>query len=254
MDIEKLVNIVRETDKIFFDEKLRGDVKEKGQFDFVTRADIGISDYLHARLKDEFPQIGFMSEEEKVSDLANGEFWILDPIDGTTNFMHQIDPSAVSLGLCSAGEIVAGVIYIPSKNEMFSATKGKGAFLNGKPIKVSENSNLLNSLAAIELNVYFKNDVDSAMDHARKIYLNCQDVRVYGCAAASIAYVACGKLDVFLGRYLKPWDYAAGLCIVKEAGGRVGDLSGKIDIQTLNRHILATNGFVYNEFEKLIKE
>ena len=252
MDIKKLINIVRETDKIFFDDKLRSDVKEKGHHDYVTRADIGISDYLHKRLSEEFPDIGFMSEEEQLANLSDGDFWILDPIDGTTNFMHQIEPSAVSLGLCSGGEIVAGVIYIPYKNEIYFAEKGKGAFLNDKPIQVSENKKLENSLGAIELNAYFKNDAESAMNHMRKIYLNCQDVRVYGCAAGALAYVACGKLDAFLGRYLKPWDYAAGLVIIKEAGGRVGDLSGKIEIHTLNRHIIATNGFVFDEFEKLL--
>lgn len=253
MEIQKIIDIVRETDKIFFDNKLRGDVKEKAKFDYVTRADTGISEYLHKRLDEEFPEIGFMSEEEKVSDFYGKDFWILDPIDGTTNFMHGIEPSAVSLGLCSDGEMIAGVIYIPYKNEIYSAVKGEGAFLNGKPIKVSENLKLENSLAAIELNAYFKNDVESAMNHMRKIYLNCQDVRVYGCAAGALAYVACGKLDAFLGRYLKPWDYAAGLVIISEAGGKVGDLNGKIKIQALNRHIIASNSFVYNELENLLK-
>ena len=253
MNLQKLIAIIKETDKIFFDDKLRGDFREKGKFDYVTRADICISEYLHNRLGEEFPEIGFMSEEEKNSDLSGGAFWILDPIDGTTNFMHQMEPSAVSLGLCSDGEIVAGIIYIPYKNEIYSAEKGKGAFLNGEPIKVSKSSTLSNSLGAMELNAYFKNDAEAALDQLRKIYLSCQDVRVYGCAAGALAYVACGKLDAFLGRYLKPWDYAAGLVIVNEAGGKVGDLSGRIEIETLNRHIIASNGLVYDELKKLLK-
>lgn len=252
MNIEDVIKIVRETDKIFFDNNLRSDVSQKGRFDYVTRADIEISKYLHHRLKEEFPDIGFMSEEEKITE-KNKDFWILDPIDGTTNFMHQLCLSAVSLGLCLGGEMTAGIIYIPYANELFWAEKGKGAYLNGKRIKCSSNAKLDDCLGALELNAYFKNDCRSALNHSEKIYTCCQDIRTFGSAAVDLAYIACGRVDVFLGRYLKPWDYAAGIVIVNEAGGRISGLDKKININELNQHIVATNSEVYEEFLNLIK-
>ena len=253
MDIKKVIEIVRETDKIFFDDELRGNVREKGKHDYVTAADTGISEYLHKRLKEEFPNIGFKSEEEKSFENCR-EYWILDPIDGTTNFMHQINQCAVSLGLCSDGEVKAGIIYVPYTKEFFWAEKGKGAFLNGSPISCSKNEKLSDCLGAIELNAYFKNECDETLNQAKKIYLNCQDVRVIGCAAASLAYIACGKLDVFVGRYLKTWDFAAGYVIVSEAGGNVTTTDGPINVDVLNQHIVATNGAAHEEFLSLLSE
>ncbi len=253
MDIKKIISIVQETDKIFFDNALRKDVREKGQSDYVTGADTGISDYLHNRLKEEFPEIGFKSEEEKSFEWCH-DYWILDPIDGTTNFVHEFEQSAVSLGFCSGGEIKAGVIYVPYKNEIFYAEKGKGAFLNGKQIRCSKNIHLADCLSEIELNAYFKHECDEAMEYIRKIYLNCQDVRVIGSAAVALAYVACGKFDIFLGRYLKPWDFAAGQIIVTEAGGKVSTIDGNTDVDVLNQHIVATNGLVHKEFTELLRQ
>ncbi len=254
MKIEKIIDIVKETDTIFFDENLRKDVKEKGQSDYVTRADIGISNFLHQRLKEEFPDIDFLSEEETADEIKNKDYWILDPIDGTTNFMHQISMSAVSLGLCSGGEVVLGVIYIPYTNEIFYAEKGKGAYLSGNPIKCSNNSKLSDCLGLMEFNAYFKDDYKAAMEHASKIYLNCQDLRTFGSAAVELAYIACGRADVFLGRYLKPWDYAAAMVIVTEAGGRVGRTDGEINLTEMNKHIIAANSAVYDEFAALINK
>lgn len=253
MDLQKVIEIVRETDKIFFDNKLRENVREKGKYDYVTAADTGISEYLHRRLKEEFPNVGFKSEEEKIFENCR-EYWILDPIDGTTNFMHRIGQSAVSLGFCSGGELQAGIIYVPYTKEFFWAEKGRGAFLNGKPIHCSKNARLCDCLGEIEPNAYFKNECDEAIEQIRKIYLSCQDVRVIGSAAVGLAYVACGKLDVFLGRYLKPWDFAAGYVIVSEAGGQVTTPDGQADINVVNQHIVATNRYVHKEFLRLLNE
>jgi len=252
--MKKIIDIILETDKIFFDDDKRRDVAKKGDADYVTRADKEISSYLHRRLKEEFPDADFMSEEEEIHIDKNRDYFILDPIDGTTNFMHGISLSAVSLGLCRGGEVVAGVIYIPYAKEIFYAEKGKGAYLNGKRIECSKNDELAESLGLLEFNSYFKNDYKEATEHARKIYCKCQDIRVFGCAAADMAYIACGRADVFLGRYLKPWDYAAGLIIVREAGGIVSEIDGEIDITKMNRHIIASNSFVYEKFLSLIKE
>lgn len=253
MNIDKVIGIIKETDAIFFDENLRKDVKEKGKSDYVTRADIEISNFLHQRLKEEFPNIDFLSEEESADEIKRKDYWILDPIDGTTNFMHQIGMSAVSLGLCSGGDITLGVIYIPFANEIIYAEKGKGAYLNGNPIKCSDNSKLSDCLGLMEFNAYFKNDYKSAMEQASKIYLNCQDLRTFGSAAVELAYIACGRADVFLGRYLKPWDYAAGMVIVSEAGGIISDLGEPVCLTKMDRHIVAASQNVYDDFITLIK-
>ncbi len=252
MDIQKVIEIIQETDRIFFDDKLRSDVTVKGASDYVTRADMEISAYLHKRLKDEFPDVGFMSEEEDAEVESGADYWILDPIDGTTNFMHGLSLSAVSLGFCSEDDIKAGVIYIPYTKEIFWAEKGKGAYLNDKRIECSKNAQLSECLGLMEFNPYFKNDSASAMDHALKIFSSCQDIRTFGSAAVELAYIACGRADVFLGRYLKPWDYAAGIVIVEEAGGVVTNTDGKISMAELNQHIVAANSEVYEEFLALI--
>ena len=253
MQMNRLLEIIRETDAIFFDDVLRMDVKEKGDADFVTRADIEISNYLHRRLAEEFPEVGFLSEEETMAVDVTGDYWILDPIDGTTNFMHGLALSAVSLGYCSGGEVTAGVIYIPYAKELYWAEKGKGAFCNGEPIACSKHTKLSDCLGLYEFNAYFKNEKDAALAYAEKIYLACQDIRTLGSAAVELAYVACGKADVFFGRYLKPWDYAAGLAIIREAGGSLSEPDGTLHIAQRNRNIIATNGAVHEAFAALIR-
>jgi len=254
MYIETMKKIVKETDTIFFDEKLRQDVMEKGVSDYVTRADIEISAYLHRRLLEEYPEMGFVSEEEELTafDADNKAYWILDPIDGTTNFIHQMKMSAVSLGLCMNDEVVAGVIYNPYTGEMFWAEKGKGAYLNETPICCSNNAQLSECLGIVDYNPYHKEDYLEAFRLCYEVYTNCQDVRTLGSAAMEMAYIACGRADVFIGRYLKPWDYAAGLLIVREAGGIVNGIHHRISLKEMNTHIIAANSLVYEEFSKII--
>lgn len=250
MNIQKLKEIVLSTDKIFFDETLRNDVTVKGDSDFVTKADVSISNYLRAELAREFPEVGFVSEEEEISE-QKGAYWILDPIDGTTNFMHDMKLSCVSLGLCENGVITAGIIYIPYSGELFHAEKGKGAYLCDKPIRVSEHSSLSDCIGCYEYNAYFKNEVNEALECAKKIYLSCQDVRTLGSAAIQLAFIACGRADVFLGRYLKPWDYAAATVLIEEAGGKISHTNGDIQFTELNRHVIATNKNVFESFKNL---
>ncbi|MBQ8551893.1 MAG: inositol monophosphatase [Clostridia bacterium] len=252
MNIDNIIKIVRETDRIFFDEALRSDVKAKGDSDFVTRADVGISEYLHRRLVEEYPDIGFMSEEEDAELDESRDYWILDPIDGTTNFMHGLPYCAVSLGLCSDGEVVAGVIYIPYTGELFYAVKGQGAYLNGERIFCSDNARLRDCVGFYEFNAYFKNKCDALMDYARKIYLSCQGLRCLGSVAVELAYIACGRADAFFGICVKPWDYAAGLILIKEAGGRLDRVDGELHISQLNVNIAAANSAVFDELLGLL--
>ena len=253
MDINTLVKTVLETDTIFFNDIYRADVKQKGKSDYVTRSDIEISNFLRKRLGEQFPEVGFMSEEDGATVPDTRDFFILDPIDGTTNFMHGFSACGVSLALCSGGELTMGVIYIPYAKEIFWAAKGCGAYLNGERIECSKNKHLSDCLGLCELNAYFKNEADEAMHHARQIYTSCQDVRLLGCAAAELGYIACGRADVFLGRHLKPWDFAAGAVIVKEAGGKLTNLDGELTVEKLNQHIVAANAFVFDEFKGLFE-
>ena len=253
MRIEILLGIVKETEGIFYDEVLRKDIAKKGDSDYVTRADKTISQYVERRLKEEFPEIGFVSEEEDMQVEEGKDYWILDPIDGTTNFMHTLLFCCLSLALYSKGEIVAGVIYAPYTGELFWAEKGKGAYLNGEPIHCSPYQRMSDCLGMLEYNAYYKNDSKGALEHAYKIYSAFQDIRTFGSAALELAYIACGRADAFLGRYLKPWDYAAGLLLIEEAGGRVSDLQGEIKLLQLNRTIAATNGQIHDDFISLLK-
>ena len=253
VDLDFLIAIVKETDEIFFDEKLRGDVFVKGDSDFVTRADLAISEYMKKRLTEEFPDIGFISEEEEMHAEEGKSYWILDPIDGTTNFMHAMPVCGLSLGLYEGGDITLGVIYAPYTQELFWAQKGKGAYLNGKRISCSQHEKLSDCIGALEYNAYYKNDYKAAFEQAKNIFFACQDIRTIGSATMELAYVACGRLDAFLGRYLKPWDYAAAKILIEEAGGKLSDLGGEIRLLELKRHIVATNANVHEEFLQLLK-
>lgn len=252
MNIEKIKQIVLGCGNYLFDTVLKNDVTKKGDSDYVTKADVAVQNYLFEALKNEFPHIGFLSEEG-IKNTEYSEYWILDPIDGTTNFMHELKMSAVSLGLCSNGEIVMGIIYNPFSNELFWAEKGKGAYLNDEKIECSKHTSLNDCLGLYEFNAYKKNECEEALLYAKKIYLSCQDLRTFGSAALELAYVACGRADVFFGRYLKPWDYAAAVIIISEAGGRIADLDGNLDMTVFEQHIVATNGVVHNEFAELLK-
>lgn len=250
MNIEEIIRIVRETDSIFFDTDLKKDVAQKGTFDYVTRADKEISSFLHKKLKEAYPDIGFVSEEEEGK--AEETCWILDPIDGTTNYMHGLYPSAVSLGLRLEGVMQMGIIYIPQRGELFWAQREKGAYLNGTRIFSSRRAPLSECLGMMEYNAYRKDEKQKALHCADKIFSACRDIRTIGSAAASIAYVAAGRADAFLGRHLKLWDYAAGQVLLEEAGGRITDEKG--GFPQGQTHILATNGCVHDEFSSLLKE
>ena len=252
MNIDVIKNLLLETDDLFFNEKLRNSVKEKGEADFVTGADIRISEFMHDRLQNAFPDINFMSEESEHTLDVNTSCWILDPIDGTTNFIRGINFCSVSIALWSGNEAKLGVIYNPYTKEMFWAEKGKGAYLNENRIYCTDKRKLNECIGVYEYNAYYKDEVNQAIEYAKKIYLNCLDIRNFGSAALDMAYVACGRADVFLGRYLKPWDYVAGTLIVSEAGGKVSKLDGDIDITDFKSNIIACTSAVRDEFARVL--
>ncbi|HIV25345.1 MAG TPA: inositol monophosphatase [Candidatus Scatomonas pullistercoris] len=253
--MDQIIEIVRGTRKIIMDAEARAHVHRKGPADFVTDVDFHVQEYLSGELARLYPEIQFMGEEKDNRELdLDGALWILDPVDGTTNLIHQYRQSAVSLALCAGRQVVAGIIYNPYSEEVFSARKGEGAFCCGQPMQVSRAETLAESLVEFGTSPYYREYADWTFHTAEKIFLHCQDIRRTGSAALDIAYVAAGRSEAFYEKRLSPWDYAAGLLLVQEAGGRVTDFGGKLQDPTRPSEVLATNGKVHGEMLRLLSE
>jgi len=197
-------------------------VDAKGFGDYVTQMDLLVQATLVERLHNAFPNAKFFGEEENArDDIRTGLGFIIDPIDGTTNFIHNFGHCAISVGVCDEGEIVAGVVYDPFADEMFAAQKGKGASLNGEPIRASGAQTLADCLVSVGTNAGRRDRADEAFARMRRLYNVCQDVRRIGAASLDLCYVACGRTDAYCEHDLKPWDYAAGALIAREAGAKV---------------------------------
>ncbi|MCL2390223.1 MAG: inositol monophosphatase, partial [Endomicrobia bacterium] len=198
-------------------------VEYKGETDPVTLADRNSQKTVIKVIKSVFPDHGVIAEEDGVSETEKSYCWIIDPLDGTVNFVHGIPMFCVSVGLKYKDEIISGVIFSPVTKEVFVAEKGKGAFLNGKKIRVSKEDKLIRSLAVTGFPYYMRKRPARVMKNFSNIALKTQGVRRLGSAALDLAYVACGRFEFFWEEGLKPWDIAAGELIVKEAGGIVSD-------------------------------
>lgn len=243
IDITRLTSILREAGALFENRREASEITVKGVSDYVTQVDFHVQEFIRTRLAEEWPNIQFMGEEKDNSAIDfEKAVWILDPVDGTTNLIHGFMHSAISLGLCENGEITCGVIYQPYSGEMFHAQKGKGAYLNGSPIHVSGAAAMGDSLISIGTAPYEHEYADYNFDLFKRIFLDCQDIRRIGSAAIDLAYVACGRTDAFFESNLKPWDYAAGVILVEEAGGTVTDFEGKPPVFWKNCSIVGSNG------------
>lgn len=225
-EMQEIIALVRKADSIIFDESLVENVHEKGRADYVTKVDEGVQRFLQKELAERYPEIGFIGEEqERFAADPKGAYWILDPIDGTTNLIHHYQMSAVSLGLYEDGRMCLGVVYNPFSGEVFSAVKGQGAFLNGKRIRTAGTPDLAHGLVSYGSSPYEKERAHELFLLYERIFRECADFRRCGSAALDLCYVACGRQDVYLERNLKPWDYAAGGLIVSEAGGCISGWS-----------------------------
>ena len=243
IDMEKLIKLVKETQPLLTNEKAAAQVTVKGISDYVTQVDFQVQEFLKERLREEWPEIQCMGEEKDNSEIDfDGAVWILDPVDGTTNLIHDFRNSAVSLGLCDRGEMVCGVVYQPFTDEVFHAQKGKGAFLNRKPIHVSASASMGESLISIGTTPYEHAYADRNFAIFKKVFLDCQDIRRIGSAAIELCFVACGRLEAFFEMNLKPWDFAAGLLIIEEAGGTVTDFEGGRPLPWEKGNIVGSNG------------
>ena len=223
--------------------------------DFVTNVDYTVQSQVRAALACLTPDIQFMGEEGPKEELdLTKPMWILDPVDGTTNLIHNYMHSAISLGLLEDGQITFAVVYDPYTSECFTARRGHGAFCNGRPVKVSEREDISSSLVTVGTAPAWREFADETFGDMRKIYDKCQDVRRSGCASLDLCSVASGRTEGFLELYLLPWDYAAGTLILEEAGGRVTTPEGGPVRFDKGCGILATNGLIHEQLMDIIKD
>lgn len=253
MDLEKIIALVKQA-KIFVENRERaGHIKVKGPADYVTQVDTDIQGFLAKELGSLFPEIQFLGEEEGLHEMAGDTYWILDPIDGTTNLIHDYQHSVVSLALYEKGEITLGVIYDPFREDVYHARKGEGSYLNGAPIHVSDAGTLKETIISVGTSPYDRELAKENFQRIQRVFDKSQDIRRSGSAALDLAYVACGHTGGFFEPRLSPWDFAAGMLLVAEAGGQVTDFAGK-PLNFLQRgSVAASNGKVHGELLKEIE-
>lgn len=205
------------------------DIDKKGLNDFVTYVDKTAEKMLVERLKKIIIDAGFITEEKTIEQSDEEYVWIIDPLDGTTNYIHGLSPYAISIGLKRDEEMILGVVYVIESNEMFYAWKEGGAWLNGYPIHVSDSKKLSDSLLATGFPYSDFSDMKAYINLFEYLMQNSHGLRRLGSAATDLVYVACGRMDAFYEYGLSSWDVAAGAFIVKEAGGKVNDFWGGED-------------------------
>ncbi|MDD4149587.1 MAG: inositol monophosphatase family protein [Bacteroidales bacterium] len=246
----KVAEIAKNAGKIIkdnFGQITQSSIETKGLNDFVTEIDKAAEKYIVAELTKLIPESGFIAEEgtsDKVGETYN---WIIDPLDGTTNFIHGFYPVAVSIALMKKSEIISGVVYEVGLDECFYAWKNGGAWLNGNRITVSSKSVFKNSLLATGFPYHDFEQLDKYIDLLKFLTKNTQGIRRLGSAATDLAYVACGRFDGFYEYDLKPYDVAAGCILVTEAGGKLSDFAGDDDY-IFGKEIVASNSEIFNDF------
>lgn len=252
---QKVVDIAQEVGVFIRTERQKFNydtVEIKGLNDLVSYVDKTSEKLIVEKLKQLPIDAGFMVEENTISEKKEYN-WIVDPLDGTTNFVHGIPSYAISIALEFKGEIISGVVYEVSRNECFWAFTNGGSFLNGSPISVSKQKNLSESLIATGFPIYNFEKIKPYLVCLEYLMRNTHGVRRIGAAAVDLCYLACGRVDAFFEYNLNPWDVAAGALIVKEAGGTVCDFK-KEDNWLFGKEIIATNSIIKTEFENLIHE
>ena len=225
-------------------------VERKHAHDYVSYVDKGSEQLIVAALKELLPDAGFITEEGLAGHGAEQLLWVVDPLDGTTNFIHQYAPYAVSIALLEGKEILIGVVYEICADECFYAWKGGGAYLDGKPLHVS-GQKIQDALLCLQLpynSDAYKPTIKRMID---AFYGNVGSIRMCGSAAMALCYVAAGRLDGYAEQYIGQWDFMAGSLIVMEAGGTVTDYSGSSDF-TQGNSVVATNGIIQNDLLEVV--
>ena len=226
--------------------------KEKSRANLVTEADVNAQEAIVSVIRASFPDHSFLGEEDlNIAGAKSENRWIIDPLDGTTNYVHGFPFYAVSIALECSGLLTVAVIYDPTRDEVFSAIKGQGAFLNGKPITPSEIGPLSDGFCVASLPVGAKGN-ELQVTQFLRVLPHARTVQRTGSAALNLSYVACGRIDAYWSGSLKPWDQAGGSLIVTEAGGRISKMDGStFDVDLPN--LLASNGRgLHNELSALL--
>jgi myo-inositol-1(or 4)-monophosphatase len=202
-------------------------IRAKRANDFVTQVDQAAEQAIIEIVKKAYPDHGFLAEESGASEGKADYVWIIDPLDGTTNFIHGFPQYCVSIGVQHRGALAHAIVYDPNRNELFTASKGRGAFLNDRRIRVTGQTKLADALVGTGFPFKELTRLDLYTRQLQSMMRNSSGVRRAGAAALDLAYVACGRLDAFWELGLAPWDMAAGVLLIQEAGGLVGDLKGE---------------------------
>jgi myo-inositol-1(or 4)-monophosphatase len=260
MNLEKIcqqvIELTRNTGQFILNEKKNNSkirFEEKGLHDFVTYVDKTSEQRLVEGLNVILPEAGYIVEEQTTTTRGENFNWIIDPLDGTTNFIHGITPFAISIALMEKDEIILGIVYEFGLDECFYAWKDSPAYLNGKEIHVSTQSNIKDSLVATGFPYYDFKRMKPFLESLEFFMKDTHGVRRLGSAATDLAYVACGRFEAFYEYSLSPWDVAAGAFIVKQAGGKVSDFKGKNNY-IFGKEIVAANHGVFDNFLAIVKQ
>jgi myo-inositol-1(or 4)-monophosphatase len=247
---EEIEIAVRETAKFILKESDRFDIsrtESKGLHDFVSYVDKGSEEILVERLSVILPEAGFITEEGTSKKKGLKYCWVIDPLDGTTNFLHGVRPYAISVALQEDNEPVAGVVHEVSGNETFTAWENGGAWLNNRPVRVSSAARLSDSLVATGFPYSNFSRLEKYMNCLTHLWKTTHGIRRLGSASIDLAYVACGRFEAFYEYDLQLWDISAGILLIREAGGCVSDFSGN-EKNLTGDEIVAANRLVFPEF------
>ena len=260
MDLKKIcegaIDIVIQAGAFIRNEKTkftRDKIEAKGQHNFVTYVDKGAEKLLIGALHKIVPEAGFIAEEGTVKKENKVINWIIDPLDGTTNYIHGAPPYAISVALMEGNDVLIGIVYEIAREELFYSYQGAPAFLNASRIQVSHTDKVAESLIATGFPYDNFGRMKSFMETLNYFFRNSHGVRRLGSAATDLAYVACGRYDAFYEYNLNSWDVAAGAFLVKQAGGNVSDFRGEQDY-IFGSEIVASNNTLFNEFRQMVGE
>jgi myo-inositol-1(or 4)-monophosphatase len=254
-EAEVLLRALRAAGKVLTSKIGKVTYKLKGRANLLTEADLASQKACMRVIRQAFPDDGFLAEESPAQYTPNGRLWIIDPLDGTTNYAHTFPAAAVSIGFAKNGRIEAGGVYDPFRKEEFTAVRGRGAFLNGRRLRVSRTPSVSKALLVTGFAYARAEKADFYLGFFGEFMKLSHDVRRMGAASLDMCWLAAGRTDGYWEFGLKPWDVAAGKLILEEAGGRTSDFSGKAWKvgEKLGFQTLATNGRLHREMLRVIR-
>jgi myo-inositol-1(or 4)-monophosphatase len=246
------VSVAREAGRLLLDRiGSITDITHKGAINIVTDVDLASEELIRDRIATHYPRHQVLAEEGGLAESSSEYRWVIDPLDGTTNYAHGLPIFCVSIALELRGESIIGVVYDPMRDELFAAERERGATLNNRPIRVSSTSEILQSLLSTGFPYDIKTSNLTNLDHWANFAMNAQALRRLGSAALDLCYVACGRFDGFWELSLNPWDMAAGALIVAEAGGRVTDFKGD-RFSNYKPEVIASNGLIHERMVEVV--